>query len=95
MTGPFSPEGRPAMPLPAHVRESLHIVLAGLRLPALRWEVIAEGDAWGVSGTLRRALNLLPESSYPTVDAIVDTLLHGRVRTARLPAPAPARPDAA
>ncbi len=95
MTGPVSAEGRPAMPLPAHVRESLHIVLAGLRLPALRWQVIAEGDAWGVSGTLRRALNLLPETSYPTLDAIADTLLHGRVLHTRLPAPMPARPDAA
>ncbi|MDQ4117838.1 MAG: hypothetical protein M3235_12855, partial [Actinomycetota bacterium] len=67
------------MPLPPHVRESLHIVLAGLRLPAPRWQVIAEADAWGVSGTLRRALNLLPESSYPSLDAIADMLLHGRV----------------
>lgn len=83
------------MPLPPHVRESLHIVLAELRLPALRWQVIAEGDAWGVSGTLRRALNLLPESSYPTLDAIVDTLLHGRVLYTRPPGAMPVRPPTA
>lgn len=91
-----APDGRPAMPLPAHVRESLHIVLAELRLPALRWQVIAEGDAWGVSGTLRRALNLLPEGSYPNLDAIADVLLHGRVLNARPPGgPQQVRPNAA
>jgi hypothetical protein len=88
-------DGRPAVPLPAHVRESLYIVLAGLRLPALRWQVIAEGDAWGVTGMLRRALNLLPENSYPTLDAIADTLLHGRMLHTRPPGAAPVRPTAA
>ena len=90
-----TPDGRPAMPLPAHVRESLQAVLAGLRLPARRWQVIAEGDAWGISGALRRALNLLPECTYPTLDAIADTLLHGGVLNARPPGGTPVRPDVA
>jgi len=89
-----SPNGAPATPLPVNARESLRAVLAGLRLPARRWQVIAEGDAWGVSGTLRRALNLLPEYDYPTLDSIVDVLMHGCVLNGRPPGGPPmARPS--
>ncbi|MEJ8278137.1 hypothetical protein [Pseudonocardia spirodelae] len=64
--------------LDRHLRWSLHQVLAGLDFPVPRWRIIAEADAWGVSGPVRRLLTSLPEGSYAGVHTVV-----GEVRRAR------------
>ncbi|ANY09032.1 hypothetical protein AFB00_25330 [Pseudonocardia sp. HH130630-07] len=70
-----------------HLQENLRRVLAGLHWPAYRWQVIAEAEAWGVSGMLRNQLAPLPDGRYPSVDALVATLV--AQLTAR-PRPTPA-----
>ena len=57
---------------------NLSRVLAGLGFPAQRWQVLTEADFWGVTGRLRTQLAGLPEGTYPTLDAVVETLA-GRV----------------
>ncbi|WP_224391059.1 hypothetical protein [Pseudonocardia sp. ICBG1293] len=74
---------------PERLRENLAPVLAGLRWPAHRWQVLAEAEAWGVSGVVRQELLPLPDGRYPSFEAVVEVLLaasRGRLR------PAPPRP---
>lgn len=62
------------------VRCAVRPVLAGLRFPARRWQVLAEADAWGASGPIRHLISCLPEGCYRDLDTVVDVLrfLHGR-----------------
>ncbi|WP_226362331.1 hypothetical protein [Pseudonocardia sp. ICBG1142] len=85
----------PADPLPVssaaleRLRENLRRVLAGLRWPAHRWQILAEVEAWGVSGLVREQLVPLPDGRYPSFEAVVELLTaaaHDRLR------PAPVRP---
>ncbi|MEQ3549479.1 hypothetical protein WIS52_03260 [Pseudonocardia nematodicida] len=46
-----------------------------MRWPASRWQVLAEADAWGVSGVVARQLAPLPEGRYPSLEAVVETLV--------------------
>lgn len=76
------------------LRENLGRVLADLRWPAFRWQVLAEAEAWGVSGVVRNQLVPLPDGRYASVEAVVEILTaaaRGRLRAAP-PAPA-VRPD--
>ncbi|MER5673705.1 hypothetical protein [Pseudonocardia alni] len=59
------PAGREA--LVAAVRP----VLAGLSFPAQRWQVLAEADAWGAPGVLRRVLADLPVGEYADLTAVL------------------------
>ncbi|GAA1095009.1 hypothetical protein GCM10009629_43870 [Pseudonocardia alni] len=71
------------------LRENLGRVLAGLRWPAHRWQVLAEAEAWGVSGVVRQQLLPLPDGRYPSFEAVVEVLTaaaRGRLR------PVPVRP---
>ncbi|PKB29521.1 hypothetical protein ATL51_1152 [Pseudonocardia alni] len=85
----------PVDPLPVspgdleRLRENLGRVLAGLRWPAHRWQVLAEAEAWGVSGVVRQQILPLPDGRYPSFEAVVEVLTaaaRGRLR------PAPVRP---
>lgn len=85
----------PVDPLPVspgdleRLRENLGRVLAGLRWPAHRWQVLAEAEAWGVSGVVRQQLLPLPDGRYPSFEAVVEVLTaaaRGRLR------PVPVRP---
>ncbi|GAA4974126.1 hypothetical protein WHI96_20230 [Pseudonocardia tropica] len=70
---------------PERLRENLGVVLAGLRWPAYRWQVLAEAEAWGVSGVVRQQLLPLPDGRYPSFEAVVEVLTaaaRGRLRTA-------------
>ncbi|MFP5021658.1 DUF2795 domain-containing protein [Pseudonocardia phyllosphaerae] len=82
------------------LRHNLRRVLAGLHWPAARWQILAEAEAWGVSGVVRHQLVPLPEGRYPSVDAIVEMLVAlarggvhpGRpARPGQPPSPPPAR----
>ncbi|MFP5071709.1 hypothetical protein ACLFMI_18850 [Pseudonocardia nantongensis] len=72
------------------LRNSLSPVLAGLRWPAYRWQVLAEAEAWGVSGLVREQLVPLPDGRYPSLEAILEVLAAVARGRARRPAPAPA-----
>lgn len=71
------------------LHENLRRVLAGLRWPAHRWQILAEAEAWGVSGLVREQLVPLPDGRYPSFESVVEVLTaaaHDRLR------PAPVRP---
>lgn len=77
------------------LRDNLARVLADLRWPACRWQVLTEAEAWGVSGVIRNQLTPLPDGRYASIEAVVEMLsaaAGGRLRTAAPPAPA-TRPD--
>ncbi|ALE81338.1 hypothetical protein WY02_26505 [Pseudonocardia sp. AL041005-10] len=76
---PARPSGRRVPPQPPEVLlRSVGPVLAGLAFPAQRWQVLAEADAWGAPGVLRRLLAELPSGRYADLDSVVRA-----VRTAR------------
>ncbi|OLM18993.1 MULTISPECIES: hypothetical protein [unclassified Pseudonocardia] len=87
---PPPPLPPPAPPHVEHLRENLRRVLAGLQWPACRWQVIAEAEAWGVSGVLRNQLAPLPDGRYPSLESILEMLAavaRGRLRTGPPPVP--------
>ena len=90
------PVARPAAERPEaeRLRQNLARVLAGLRWPAFRWQVLAEAEAWGVSGVTRGQLQPLPDGRYPSLDAVLEMLAavaRGGLRSAPGPsAPPPA-----
>lgn len=71
------------------LRDNLGRVLAEVRWPASRWQVLAEAEFWGVSGVVREQLSALPDGRYPSLEALLEVLAavaRGRLRT---PPPAP------
>lgn len=79
--GPGRSAGTPGANV-EHLRENLRRVLADLRWPAFRWQVIAEAEAWGVSGVLHSQLTPLPDGRYPSLEALVEVLVsRDRFRT--------------
>ncbi len=69
---PARPSGRRVPPQPPEVLlRSVGPVLAGLTFPAQRWQVLAEADAWGAPGVLRRLLAELPSGRYADLDSVV------------------------
>lgn len=72
------------------LRDSLGPVLAGLRWPAFRWQVLAEAEAWGVSGVVREQLVPLPDGRYPSLEIILEVLVAAARGRIRRPAPDPA-----
>lgn len=82
------PRPRPTSPVTEELerlRENLVRVLAGMRWPACRWQVLAEAEAWGVSGVVRQQLVPLPDGRYPSLEALLDVLgatVRGRLRAA-------------
>lgn len=67
------------------LRLNLTRVLAGMRWPASRWQVLAEAEAWGVSGVVRAQLVPLPDGRYPSLEAVLEVLAavaRGRTRRA-------------
>lgn len=62
-----------------HLRYALRHVLAGLALPAQRWQILTHAADWGAPASLRARLAALPEGTYRTHEAIL-TMLTGRPR---------------
>ncbi|MEV1292005.1 DUF2795 domain-containing protein [Pseudonocardia sp. NPDC049635] len=60
-----------------HLRYALRHVLAGLPLPAQRWQILTHATAWGAPASLRARLAALPEGTYRSYDAIVTAALAG------------------
>lgn len=58
-------------------------VLAGLRFPAQRWQVIAQAHYYGAGSGYSFALNRLPARTYLGTDDIASQLLAARVRSHR------------
>lgn len=54
--------------------------LAGLRFPAMRWQLIAEADYYGADALTRDELTELPIQSYPDLAAVISTLAAIRPR---------------
>lgn len=73
------------------LRDNLGRVLAGVRWPAFRWQVLAEAEFWGVSGVVREQLLPMPDGRYPSLEALLEVLsavARGRLR-APVTGPAP------
>ncbi|BBG03674.1 MULTISPECIES: DUF2795 domain-containing protein [Pseudonocardia] len=58
-----------------HLRYALRHVLAGLALPAQRWQILAHATDWGAPASLRQRLAALPEGTYRSYEAIVAAAL--------------------
>lgn len=58
-----------------HLRYALRHVLAGLALPAQRWQILTHATDWGAPASLRLRLATLPEGSYRSYEAIVAAAL--------------------
>ncbi|MEJ8278149.1 hypothetical protein [Pseudonocardia spirodelae] len=66
---------RPVPPRREAVLRAARPVLAGLAFPAQRWQVLAEADAWGAPGVLRRLLVDLPVGEYADLSAVLEAAL--------------------
>jgi hypothetical protein len=68
-------------------------VLAGIRFPALAWQLVAQADYYGADAQTRAELAALPAGQYPNMPAVLAKLREARcVRTALHPTHRAARP---
>ena len=57
-------------------QQSLRVVLAELRFPAERWQIVTTAELWGVDAAMCERLRRLPLRTVPYRDVqdVVDTL---------------------
>lgn len=72
-------------------QQQLRVVLAELRFPAERWQIITSADLWGADAATCERLRMLPQRAAPYRDIqdVVDALN----KAAPAPKPQPNEPE--